>query len=169
MYKRILVPLDGSDTSLRGLDEAVRLAQSLGATLRLVHVVNKFKRTTGYASPSSYMELLPGIKEAGELLLQQSRERAERSGVEVQTMLLSSLTGQVSEMVAEDARAWRADLIVIGTHGRKGVERILWGSDAEQMMRVAPVPVMLVQATRSETDAPAPADPPLTPNGMESS
>jgi len=169
MYKRILVPLDGSDASLRGLDEAVRLAQSLGATLRLVHVVNKFKRTTGYASPSSYMELFPGIREAGELLLQQGRERAERSGVEAQTMLLSSLTGQVSEMVAEDARAWRADLIVIGTHGRKGVERILWGSDAEQMMRVAPVPVMLVQATRSETNAPAPADPPLTANGMESS
>jgi len=168
MYKRILVPLDGSDTSLRGLDEAVRLAQSLGATLRLVHVVNKFKRTTGYASPSSYMELLPGIKEAGELLLQQGRERAERGGIEVQTMLLSSLTGQVSEMVAEDARAWRADLIVIGTHGRKGVERILWGSDAEQMMRVAPVPVMLVQATRSEADAPAPADPQLTPGRMES-
>jgi len=168
MYKRILVPLDGSDTSLRGLDEAVRLALSVGATLRLVHVVNKFKRTTGYASPSSYMELLPGIKEAGELLLQQGRERAERDGVEVQTMLLSSLTGQVSEMVAEDARAWRADLIVIGTHGRKGVERILWGSDAEQMMRVAPVPVMLVQATRIEADAPAPAGQPLTSGGMES-
>jgi nucleotide-binding universal stress UspA family protein len=156
MYQRILVPLDGSDTSLRGLDEAVRLALQLGATLRLVHVVNKFKRTTGYASPSSYMELLPGIKEAGELLLKKARERAEHGGVKVQTMLLSSLSGQVSEMVAEEAKAWRADLIVIGTHGRKGVERILWGSDAEQVMRVAPVPVMLVQATRSEAGAAAP-------------
>jgi nucleotide-binding universal stress UspA family protein len=163
MYKRILVPLDGSDTSLQGLDEAVRLALPLGATLRLVHVVNKFKRMTGYASSSSYMELLPGIKEEGELLLQQGRERAERGGVKVQTMLLSSLTGQVSEMVAEEAKAWRADLIVVGTCGRKGVERILWGSDAEQVMRVAPVPVMLVQATRSDADALAPDDPTLTP------
>lgn len=164
MYQRILVPFDGSDTSLRGLDEAVGLALPLGATLRLVHVINKFNRTPGYASPSSYMELLPGIKEAGELLLRQGRERAERGGVKVQTMLLSSLTGQLSEMFAEEARAWRADLIVIGTHGRKGIERVLWGSDAEQVMRIAPIPVMLVQATRSRADAPAvPVGPPLAP------
>ncbi len=59
-------------------------------------------------------------------------------------------------MIAEEARAWNADLIVIGTHGRRGIERILWGSDAEQVMRVAPVPVLLVQKTGSEDDAGAP-------------
>lgn len=155
MYRRILVPFDGSDASLRGLDEAVGLALPFGATLRMVHVIHKFDRTPGYASPSSYIELVPGIKEAGELLLRQGRARAERGGVKVQTMLLASLTGQLSEMVAEEARAWRADLIVIGTHGRRGVERILWGSDAEQLMRIAPVPVMLVQAARRAAEAPA--------------
>jgi nucleotide-binding universal stress UspA family protein len=155
MYRRILVPFDGSGASLRGLDEAVGLALPLGATLRLVHVIHKFDRRPGHAGPSSYIELVPGSKEAGELLLRQGRGRAEHGGVKVQTMLLASLTGQLSEMVAEEARAWRADLIVIGTHGRRGVERILWGSDAEQLMRIAPVPVLLVQAARRPTEAPA--------------
>lgn len=148
MYQRILVPIDGSETSLQGLDEAVRLALLTSAALRLVHVLNKFRRTTGFASHASYSALLPGMKEAGEELLRQGRERAERGGIKAESMLLCSLTGQLSEMVAEDAEAWSADLIVIGTHGRRGVERLLWGSDANEIKRVAPVPVLLVPTTR---------------------
>lgn len=148
MYQRILVPIDGSETSLQGLDEAVRLALLTGAALRLVHVLNKFRRTTGFASHASYAALLPGMKEAGEELLRQGRERAERGGIKAESMLLCSLTSQLSEMVAEDAEAWSADLIVIGTHGRRGVERLLWGSDANEIKRVAPVPVLLVPTTR---------------------
>ena len=116
--------------------------------LRLVHVLNKFERTPPFASHASYSELLPDMKKAGEELLRQGRERAERAGIKAESMLLHSLTGQLSEMVAEDAQAWGADLIVIGTHGRRGVERILWGSDANDLRRVAPVPVLLVQTTR---------------------
>lgn len=150
MYQRILVPLDGSETSLQGLDEAVRMALRDGATLRLVHVLNKFRRTTGYASTASFSELLPGMKEAGEQLLREARDRAERGGAKAETKLLSSLTGALSEMVADEAADWHADLIVIGTHGRRGIERILWGSDAEQVLRVANVPVLLVQAPGGE-------------------
>jgi nucleotide-binding universal stress UspA family protein len=69
-------------------------------------------------------------------------------GVTAETQLLTSLSLSVSEMVAEEAKAWNADLIVAGTHGRRGVERILWGSDAEEVRRAAPVPVLLVQAPR---------------------
>ena len=147
MYRRILVPLDGSEPSTQGLDEAVRMALANGATLRLVHVVNRFRSTVGFASHASFKEQLPVIKDAGERLLQEGRKRAEDVGCPVETMLLSSLSEDLSDMVAEEARAWSADLIVIGTHGRRGIERILWGSDAEQVMRVAPVPVLLVQAT----------------------
>ncbi|MGO4391734.1 universal stress protein [Variovorax sp. M-6] len=146
MYQRILVPLDGSETSLQGLDEAVRMALRDGATLRLVHVLNKFRRTTGFASHASYSELLPGMKEEGEQLLREARERAERGGAKAETKLLSSLTGGLSEMIADEAADWHADLIVIGTHGRRGIERILWGSDAEQVMRAVNVRVLLVQA-----------------------
>jgi nucleotide-binding universal stress UspA family protein len=147
MYQRILVPLDGSETSLRGLDEAVRLALLHGATLRLVHGLNSFGRTPGHASHASYATLLPRMKEEGERLLQQARERAERNGAKsVETQLLSSLTLQLAELVAEDAANWKADLIVAGTRGRKGIERILWGSDAQHVLRLTSAPVLLVQA-----------------------
>lgn len=152
MYQRILVPLDGSETSLAGLDEAVRLALLHGATLRLVHALNSFKRTTGHASHASYSTLLPEMKEEGERLLQHGRERAERSGAKVETMLLTSLTLSLSELVAQDAEAWKADLIVAGTRGRKGIERILWGSEAKQVTRLAPMPVLLVQAPATSTN-----------------
>lgn len=155
MYRRILVPLDGSEASTQGLDEAVRMALSKGATLRLVHVVNRFRSTVGFASHASFKQQLPVIKEAGERLLQQGRERAEREGCHVETTLLSSLSEDLSDMIAQEAKAWNADLIVIGTHGRRGIERILWGSDAAQVMRVAPVPVLLVQETSDEGDAAA--------------
>jgi nucleotide-binding universal stress UspA family protein len=138
------------------LDEAVRMALANGATLRLVHVVNRFRSAVGFASHASFKEQLPVIKDAGERLLQQARARAERQGCQVETALLSSLSEDLSNMVAAEARAWNADLIVIGTHGRRGIERILWGSDAEQVMRVAPVPVLLVQETGNEGDAAAP-------------
>lgn len=147
MYQRILVPIDGSATSLRGLDEALRLAGLTGATLRLVHVVDELEHVTGFETAAAYSaDLVPLMEEAGERILQQGRKRAERAGVKVESVLFTSLAGRVSELVAEQAKAWDAELIVIGTHGRRGVGRALLGSDAEQILRVAPVPVLLVRA-----------------------
>ena len=147
MYQRILVPLDGGETSLRGLDEAVRLALLHGARLRLVHGLNRFGRTPGHASHASYATLLPRMKQEGEALLRDARERAERHGAkDVESQLLSSLTLHLAELVAQDAMDWKADLIVAGTRGRKGIERILWGSEAQQVLRLTTVPVLLVQA-----------------------
>lgn len=154
MYQRILVPIDGSETSLQGLDEAVRLALLSGSKVRLVHVVNKFKSTPGFAAHASYSALIPAMKEAGEELLRHGRERAELGGIMAESILLTSLTEPLSELIAEEAKTWNADLIVIGTHGRRGIERVLWGSDAEQVRRVAPVSVLLVQAPGSRKTGP---------------
>ena len=150
MYQRILVPIDGSETSLQGLDEALRLAQLSGAVLRLVHVVDELKYVTGFETYAVYSaDVVPLMKKAGERILQEGRERAERAGIEAETVLFTSLAGRVSELVAEQARAWNADLIVVGTHGRHGVGRALLGSDAEQVLRIAPVPVLLVRAAHA--------------------
>ena len=73
------------------------------------------------------------------------REGVAAAGVPVETALVESQGERVSEIVVEQARAWPADLIVIGTHGRRGVDRVLMGSDAEQIARRAPVPVLLVR------------------------
>jgi nucleotide-binding universal stress UspA family protein len=147
MYQRILVPVDGSATSLRGLDEAIRLAKLTGAKLRLIHVVDELKYVTGFETFATYSgDLVPLMAQAGRQILEQGRERALRAGIKAESVLFTSLAGRVSELVVEQARAWKADLIVIGTHGRHGVARALLGSDAEQVLRMAPVPVLLVNA-----------------------
>jgi nucleotide-binding universal stress UspA family protein len=154
MYQRILVPIDGSPTSLRGLDEALRLARLTGAKLRLVHVVDELKYVTGFETFATYSsDVVPLMEAAGEQILRQGRERAERAGIEAETVLFTSIAGRVSELVAEQARAWNAELIVIGTHGRHGAGRVLLGSDAEQVLRISPVPVLLVNAHQADEEA----------------
>ena len=78
--------------------------------------------------------------------LEHGRERAGRAGVEAETALLfDQAAARLCDVVAAQAKSWKADLIVIGSHGRRGVERALLGSDAERILRVAPVPVLLVK------------------------
>jgi len=91
-------------------------------------------------------DVIPLMKEAGEKILEQARTLVAASGVKVDTLLFDSLATRVSDTVVEQAKAWDADLIVIGTHGRRGVKRLMLGSDAEQIVRMAPVPVLLVRA-----------------------
>lgn len=154
MYQRILVPIDGSTTSNFGLDEAIKLAKLTGASLRLIHVVDALTITTGSLASAYYAdEVPPQKKEVGEQILEQARTRVAASGVKVDTFLLDSVLPRVSEAIIEQAKAWKADLIVIGTHGRRGVGRMLLGSDAEQIVRVAPVPVLLVRAPEVEGKA----------------
>ncbi len=147
MYQRILVPVDGSTTSNAGLDEAVMLAKPTGAHLRLVHVVDEMPfalSAEGYSAMSS--DVLGRLKEAGEELLAQSRARVAEQGIPVDAVLLDRIDGRLSEHVVAQTKEWGADLIVLGTHGRRGVQRMLLGSDAEQIIRSATVPVLLVRA-----------------------
>jgi nucleotide-binding universal stress UspA family protein len=147
MYQRILVPVDGSPTSSAGLDEAIALAKLTGARLRLVHVVDEMPfvmSAEGYGAMSS--DVLGLLKEAGEKILAESRRRVEGKGVAVDAVLFESLSGRLSDRVAEQTKEWKADLLVLGTHGRRGVRRMLLGSDAEQIIRTATVPVLLVRA-----------------------
>jgi nucleotide-binding universal stress UspA family protein len=147
MYQRILVPIDGSETSTQGLDEAIKLAVIMGASLRLIHVLDALSFTTGFEPCGVYTsDVIPVMKEAGQAILDQGKARIEACGVKVDALLLDGFGGRISEIVAEQAKVWNADLIVIGTHGRRGVGRVLLGSDAEQIVRMAPVPVLLVRA-----------------------
>jgi nucleotide-binding universal stress UspA family protein len=148
MYQRILVPVDGSPTSNRGLDEAMRLARLTGAQLRLVHVVDEVALALGSAAPfGGYSgDMFTQLREGGEALLAEGRARVEAAGLPVDTVLSDTFSGRLCDQVVEQAQAWPADLIVIGTHGRRGVGRLLMGSDAEQVLRHAPVPVLLVRA-----------------------
>ena len=164
MYQRILVPVDGSATSRCGLEEALRLARLCGAKVRLVHIVDQLKYVTGFGTYAYDSDLLPLMEEAGEQVLQAGREMAASAGVEAETLLFTSPVKRVCDVVVEQAKTWKADLIVIGTHGRHGVGRLLLGSDAEQILRLAPVPVLLVRSPQEDaaggtaTAMPATAD-----------
>ena len=147
MYERILVPVDGSATSAAGLTEAIKLAKLTGAQMRLLHVVDDMPlamTAQGYGVMTA--DLLTLLREAGQQVLQAARERVAATGIAVDTVIFDSLAGRVADRVAEQATAWKADLIVLGTHGRRGVGRMLLGSDAEQVLRTSPVPVLLVRA-----------------------
>ena len=147
MYQRILVPFDGSVTSTKGLDEAIKLAKPAGATVRLLHVVNELSFMTGFESYGVYAgNAITLLKEGGEEILASGKARVAAAGVEVDTLLVENFSMRLSDVVAEQAIAWKADLVVIGTHGRRGVQRVLLGSDAELILRTAPVPVLLVRA-----------------------
>ena len=160
MYKRILVPFDGSATSTKGLDEAINLAKLTGARLRLIHMADELDFATGFETSAVYArDVIPQMKETGERILDEGATRAAAAGVEVETFLFERIATRLAELVAEQAKAWGADLVVIGTHGRRGVGRLLLGSDAEQIVRMAPVPVLLVRAPEVEDDARTTAQP----------
>ena len=133
MYSRLLVPLDGSATAELALHHAAALARLSGATLVLLHVIEEMKHCNGFERPQVYVEQVrPGFLAAGQ-------------GLTVETLLIESKGERVSALVAQQALSARCDLVVLGTHGRRGVDRLLLGSDAEQVARIAPVPVMLVR------------------------
>jgi nucleotide-binding universal stress UspA family protein len=157
MYQRILVPLDGSDTAHLALDSALALARTMGARLRLLHVVEKLAFAAGLdpaggASASGHW--LQATREAGIQVLDAGLAAARAAGVPADCLLHDTPGRALGETVAEAARLWQADLIVTGTHGRSGVGRLLLGSGAEQIIRLAPVPVLVVRATPSAGQEP---------------
>lgn len=146
MYQRILVPTDGSATSEKALTEAIALAKLSGGRIRLLHIVDTLAVAAvadGFGAYSA--ELLPKLREGGQEILQREQQRVAAAGVGVDATLDEVVAGRISDRVQAAVAAWPADLIVIGTHGRRGVQRLLLGSDAEQVLRSAAVPVLLVR------------------------
>ncbi len=140
------MPVDGSETAAGGLEEAIRVVAALGGRLRLVHVVNEIIFDAG-PSPGLYGEdLMRSLRENGRTILAGAEALARRAGVEVESVLLESIGLPASGMIVEQSKLWPADLIVMGTHGRRGLARLTMGSDAEQVVRTAVVPVLLVKA-----------------------
>ncbi len=146
MYQNILVPLDGSETSRRGLKEAIGLATALKARLRLLHVTSDFPIMLEMANTIDFEKYRSGLHQFGRNLLEETKAEVERAGLTVSTELRDLKGGRVADAIVEDARAARCDLIVIGTHGRRGFQHALMGSDAERVTRESPVPVLLVRA-----------------------
>jgi nucleotide-binding universal stress UspA family protein len=145
MYEKILVAVDGSPTSLRGLDEAIKVAKAMRGQLMIVHVVNELVISAEYVPSVYYEPILVSLRDSGAKVLEQAVSVAQRAGVNCEQQLVETLGGRAADEIVKQARQWRADLIVLGTHGRRGIKRLAMGSDAELVLRQAPVPVLLVR------------------------
>lgn len=143
LFQRILVPVDGSDTAKKALDAAVQIASAMGGQIRVLHAIDELMYVSGYEYTA---DLLGAARTWAREALDEAMASAKAAGVACDSQLIDELGPRLGESVAQAARNWKADLIVLGTHGRRGFNRLLLGSGAEQIIRLAPVPVMVIRA-----------------------
>jgi nucleotide-binding universal stress UspA family protein len=144
--QRILVPHDFSDTADRALAFALDLAEKLGASVTVMHAYEV--PTYGYpGGPAMSAETAGQIERAARTALEGVATRARRPGVDVGTVLRQGFPW--SEIVALAAEG-KASLVVMGTHGRRGFARMLLGSVAEKVVRMAPCPVLTVHGAEAK-------------------
>lgn len=145
MYQKILVPIDGSEAAELGLQEAIALAKNQAAKIRLLHVVNELIMTL----PEAYVDfdrVIDALRRNGKTILANGEATVRSAGVQVDTMLVEGMGNAAGDQIIQHAKEWGAELIVCGTHGRRGIRRIVLGSDAEHIVRYTPVPILLVRS-----------------------
>jgi nucleotide-binding universal stress UspA family protein len=146
MFKRILVPVDGGTTSNLGIDAAVQLAKANRAQLRLVHVVDELVAVSTPEAAAIVGDAMNQLRDAGKSVVARALARIKQAGLKAETALVESVGGRPADFVVRDAKKWKADIIVIGTHGRSGLERMFMGSAAEEILRATTIPLLLVRA-----------------------
>lgn len=146
MYERILVAVDGSPASARAVAHAIAITKAFDARLRILHVVDMGWLALGPELAVDTHRLADARRTAGEKDLAVALEQARAAGVSAETALVETgAPGQrLAGQIVDEAQAWSADLIVLGTHGRGGAERLFLGSIAEGVARRSSVPVLLV-------------------------
>jgi nucleotide-binding universal stress UspA family protein len=144
MYKNILIPTDGSDASQIALNHGLELAKSIGATVTVLFAIeNPFTSTWGGFAPSdagTVGGIMDDLRALGQRTLDTALESAKGSGVTVQPLITEDL--RVRDAILEAAKTH--DLIVMGTHGRSGLDRVLLGSVTEYVIRHAETPTLVV-------------------------
>lgn len=142
MYKRILLPVDGSACSKVALRHGLQLAQTLGAEVILLHAVENPLRF--YAVPETLVynqELFNTLKENGRTTLAEAKALADQTGVKAETKMLESVAPL--EAILDNLKT--VDLVVMGTHGRRGLDRWMVGSVAEGILRRSDKPCLLIR------------------------
>lgn len=134
MYKRILVPVDGSTTSMNCLEKAIRLAK----------LSQDQRSQTADSACSRWHRLFPRSRH-----VHRERRKIPRVGQKTDQGGVENLTGRAAYTIVKEANKWKADVIVMGTHGRRGLNRLVLGSDAELVVRTASVPVLLVPPSKA--------------------
>ena len=144
MFKHILLPVDGSDTSLMAVDKASGLARAFGSTVTAIYVIDPYA-FSGVGADFSYgqAQYLGAAKAEGDAALQQSAAMLTAAGVTVSTAVIESHA--IYRGILETASSVGADLIVMGSHGRRGLEKLVLGSVAAQVLAHAHLPILVVR------------------------
>jgi nucleotide-binding universal stress UspA family protein len=148
MNKRVFVAIDGSATAQLALVEAIHFASLPGASLCIGTVLDTSMLDQNNISMGSLIDpqaVKAELRQATDLLLDNAVALAKEAGLDAHRVLVESGSKRVAEMISDAANQWDADLIVIGTHGRRGFERLLMGSVAENLVRIATTSVFLVR------------------------
>lgn len=145
MFKHILVPVDGSATSFKAVDKAVDLAKAFDGKVTVIYVIDPYP-FTGVGTDFAYGQatyLSAASAEANDSI-RAARERMEAAGVPLESTVVENHTPWRG--IIETANAIEADLIVMGSHGRRGLEKMVLGSVAQRVLQHADQPVLVVRA-----------------------
>jgi len=153
IVQHVLVPIDFSATADRALAYAIALAQQLQARLTLLHVLDMTPVTMDEMTAGMTATYLEAQETEAQRLLQASRERVQRAGLQGESLLVQ---GPPPQTILDTAGEQGVDLIIMGTHGRTGLARVLLGSVAEHVVRQGPCPVLVVRRA-PDTSAPSEA------------
>lgn len=145
-YQHILVPVDGSVISFSAVKHAVNLAQVCNSQLTLISIIaeDPFKHVDFYPSSVMMKDYFLQAYANAEEALKEARDLAQEYNVETSTHIVK---GQVSgEGVVEASEQFHADLIVMGSHGRKGLSKFFLGSFAQDVLKQTSIPVLIIKA-----------------------
>ncbi|MFC7203623.1 universal stress protein [Haloferax namakaokahaiae] len=144
MYREILVPTDGSSAADKAIEHAVSLAETYGARIHALYVVD----TSIYTSLDAGADIvISALEREGKVALRQVEDAAEQAGVEVKAEVV---TGTAFRSIKQYIEDHDIDLVVMGTHGRTGLDHYLLGSVTERIVRTATVPVLTVRMSSSK-------------------
>ena len=144
MYRKILVPTDGSDCAGVGLEHAIKLARQCGASLRLLTVIDLATVAADWGGSEAWQTLLSSLREYSRGVLEGAQRRAGEAGLAFESETIELRAGRVADAIVTAAADRGCDIIVMGSHGRRGVSRVLLGSDAELVLRASGVPVLVM-------------------------
>jgi nucleotide-binding universal stress UspA family protein len=144
MFRNILVPTDGSDLSITAALRAIPLARLAGAGMTAVFIQDTYPYTgVGEANAAGLQAFMAAARQHGLAAIQRIRDAAAQAGVAVESLVIED--HQAARGIVDAARSCDADLIVMGSHGRSGLAKLMLGSIATQVLALSPVPVMVIK------------------------
>ena len=153
MYKRIMVAVDQSFMTSQVMRAAIALARANDARLAICHAVDETllaQREAAMMLPNSVGKAEARMRLGAQGFLAGLQEEARAAGIDAEIRLVESEEKHVSDMLIEASGEWQADLLVVGTHGRRGIERFFVGSVAERLVRKGQTSLLLVRGEDPE-------------------